>query len=132
MPSQSFHDLWIHLRKHFKGVGMRKLSALLLATFLGLGLCVSTASADAAKGQKLYLKFMKGPTGLNGAQFAAQHTQAEWEALCADGGAGFIEEYSAKFPDAEKFLKGKFKRFQPDICDFVINYASDSGNVPSC
>lgn len=111
---------------------MKKLTTLALAVALGLSLSVGTASADAAKGQKLYLKFMKAPTGLNGGQFAAQHTQAEWKALCENGGAGFVEEYSAKFPDAADFLKGKFSRFQQDICDFVINYASDSGNVPSC
>lgn len=111
---------------------MKKLATLALAAALGLGLSVSTASADAVKGQKLYLKFMKAPTGMNGGEFAAQHTQAQWQALCENNGAGFIEEYSAKFPDLEKFLKGNFSRFQPDICDFVINFASDSGNVPSC
>jgi hypothetical protein len=112
---------------------MRKMSALVLAAMLGLGLTVSTASADAAKGQKLYLKFMKGSTGLNGGEFATQQTMAEWKELCANSGAGLVDTYAAKFPDAADFLQGdRFKRFQPDICDFLIEYASDSGNVPAC
>ena len=110
---------------------MKKLATLALAAALGLGFSVSTASADVVKGQKLYLKFLKASTGMKGGEFASQHTQAEWKALCDNNGAGFIEEYSAKFPDAADFLNGNFKRFQPDICDFVINFASDSGNVPS-
>ncbi len=119
--------------KHTQEKKMRKITALALAIMVGLGLTVSTASADPARGQKLYLKFMKGPTGVNGAQFAAQHTIAEWKDLCANEGAGFIKEYSAKYPDAADFLGGaQFKRFQSDICDFVIHYAKDSGNVPAC
>ena len=112
---------------------MKRLVTLVLAVMLGLSMAVSTASADPAKGQKYYLKFMKKATGVNGAKFAAEHTQAEWKALFDGDGSAFIKEYSAKYPDAAEFLNGdKFKKFMPHIKDFAVEYASDSGNVPSC
>lgn len=111
---------------------MNKLTKFLFIAILGLGLAISSVSADAAKGQKLYLKFMKSSTGMNGAEFASERTMAEWKALCADNGKGFIDEYSERFPEMESFFKGRFDKFQSDICDFVINFANDSGNIPSC
>ena len=115
------------------GNGLKKLASIALASLLGLSMAVSTASADHARGQKLYLKFMKDATGIKGDAFAALHTISEWKKLCENEGSGFIKEISAKFPNASEFLKGaQFKKFQPDICDFVIHYAKDSGNVPSC
>lgn len=113
---------------------MKKLMAMLVMAFMMVGMVSTSAFADAAKGQKYYLKFLKKTTGITGAKFATQHTQAEWKALFADGGAKFIEEYSAKYPDAAEFFKGdKFKnKYMEHISDFAIEYASDSGNVPSC
>ena len=112
---------------------MKKLLALLVTAFFMASVVATSAFADPAKGQKYYLKFMKKTTGINGAKFAAQHTQAEWKTLFDGDAAAFIKEYSAKYPDAEKFLTGdKFKKFMPDIRDFAIEYANDSGNVPSC
>lgn len=112
---------------------MKRLVTFVLAVMLGLSMAVSTASADPAKGQKYYLKFMKKTTGLNGAKFAAQHTQAEWKTLFEGDAAAFIKEYSAAYPDAAEFLNSdKFQKFMPHIKDFAIEYANDSGNVPSC
>lgn len=107
---------------------MKKFASLLLAIFLGLSFVTTTAMADAAKGQKLYLKYMKKILGMNGAKFAAQHTQDEWEELFEDDAAGFKKKFGPnKFFDGEKF-----KKIAPHIKDFAIEYASDSGNVPSC
>lgn len=112
---------------------MKKILTLLISSFLLVGVVSSSALADAAKGQKYYLKFFKKKTGLNGAKFATQHTQDEWKALFDNNAAGFIQTYSKKFPAMEKFLNGKkFKKYMPHIKDFVVEYASDSGNVPSC
>ncbi|AHJ14488.1 hypothetical protein [Sulfurospirillum multivorans] len=112
---------------------MKKLIGLLVSAFFIVGLLSTNALADAAKGQKYYLKYMKNDSGMNGAKFAAQHTQGEWKALFDGKGEKFIAEYSAKFPTLDAFLKGeKFQKFMPDIRDFCIEFASDSGNVPSC
>ena len=113
---------------------MKKLLSILLATFLLVGVVSSSAFADAAKGQKYYLKFFKKKTGLNGAKFATKHSQDEWRAYFANDAEKFIAEFSKTYPKMEKFLLGgKFKsKYSKHIADFCIEYANDSGNVPSC
>ncbi len=113
---------------------MKKILGILITSFLLVGVMSSSALADAAKGQKYYLKFLKKKTGLNGAKFATQHTQDEWKALFANDSEKFIEKYSKQYPKLDKFFNGaKFKtKYSKHIADFCIEYASDSGNVPSC
>lgn len=112
---------------------MKKVIGLLITAFFIVGLMSTNALADAAKGQKYYLKYMKNDSGLNGAKFASQHTQAEWKALFDGKAEKFVAKYSAKYPSLDGFLKSdKFEKFMPDIKDFCIEFASDSGNVPSC
>jgi len=113
---------------------MKKILGVLLASFLLVAVMSSSALADAAKGQKYYLKFFKKKTGLNGAKFATMHTQDEWKALFANSAEQFIVEYSKTYPKMEKFLSSdKFKsKYSKHIADFCIEYANDSGNVPSC
>ena len=113
---------------------MKKLFGILITCFLLVGVIGTSSFADAGKGQKYYLKFLKKKTGMNGAKFATGHTQSEWKELFANGGAGFISEYSSKYPNLKNFFNGdKFKsKYMKHIADFCIEYASDSGNVPSC
>ena len=112
---------------------MKKVMSFIASTLMVVGLLSTSALADAAKGQKYYLKYMKKDSGLNGAKFAAEHTQAEWKALFDGKAEKFVAEYSKKYPGLEGFLKGdKFEKFMPDIRDFCIEFASDSGNVPAC
>ena len=112
---------------------MKKVLGLLVSAFLVVGIMSTSAMADSAKGQKYYLKYMKDASGMNGAKFAALHTQAEWKALFDGKGEKFVAEMSTKYPGLESFLKGdKFEKFMPDIRDFCVEFASDSGNVPSC
>jgi hypothetical protein len=61
------------------------------------------------------------------------HSQDEWEELFEDKGELFILKYSKTYPKAEKFLQNpkSWKKLQ-HIRDFAIEYANDSGNVPSC
>jgi hypothetical protein len=56
--------------KKIKRIKMKKVIGLLVSAFLLLGLMSTSAMADAAKGQKYYLKYMKDGSGLNGAKFA--------------------------------------------------------------
>ena len=67
---------------------------------------------------------------------AGKPTQANIKAQAAyekSGSTLSVAEMSKKFPGLESFLKGdKFEKFMPDIKDFCIEFASDSGNVPSC
>lgn len=90
----------------------------------------STANADIKKGQKAYLKQCKKCHG-NGTKGAAMKTQEEWAAAFADDGAGFKAWH--KGTKGEKYAEGKkFKKYAEHLKDFLYEYASDSGNVPSC
>lgn len=104
---------------------MTTMTKLATAALLGLAMLSTTATADVKKGQKLYMKKMKAVCGFSGAKFAAKHTQDEWEAI---HGAGKFAEEAAKICPGLK-LKDSYV---PHIYDFSYEYASDSGNVPSC
>ena len=104
---------------------MKNVMKLATAALLGVAVLSTTATADVKKGQKLYMKKMKAACGFSGAKFAQKHTQDEWEAI---NGAGKFAEEAAKICPGLK-LKDKYV---PHVYDFAYEYASDSGNVPSC
>ena len=104
---------------------MTNFTKLALTALLGATLMTTTASADAAKGQKLYVKKLKAPCKMLGSDFAAKHSQDEWEKIKEDG----------KMADEiAKICKGASikDKLIPFIYDFAYEYANDSGNVPSC
>jgi len=104
---------------------LKKLLTLAFAAIVGLSF-VSTASfAGTAKGQKLFIKKMKKPCGFSGGVMAKKHTQAEWKAI---QDAGTLNDEMIKFCPKAKPLKEKYVSH---VYDFLYNYASDSGNVPS-
>jgi len=104
---------------------MKKLLTLIFVAIVGLSF-VSTASfAGTAKGQKLFIKKMKKPCGFNGGVMAKKHTQDEWKAIYD---AGKMNDELIKICPKAKPLKEKYVSH---VFDFMYNYASDSGNVPS-
>ena len=107
-----------------------KKSTTLLLSVLAFAALATNASADIKKGQKTYLKTCKKCHG-NGTKGASMKTQEEWEELFAEGGELIIEKHEGS--KAEKFFGGKkFKKSAPHLKDFLYQYGSDSGNVPSC
>ena len=104
----------------------------LLAVCAVATLISAPAFADAAKGQKLYQKKLKELCGKSGAVFAATHTQDEWQEAKDEG--KLTEIMTGSCEAGKSFFEGeKFEsKYQTHIFDFVYNYASDSGNVPSC
>jgi hypothetical protein len=104
---------------------MTKMTKLAVAALLGLAVVSTTASADAGKGKKLYMKYLKSKCGFSGAKFAAKHTQGEWEKI---KGAGQFADEIAKVCNGAK-VKDKYL---DNVYDFAHEFASDSGNVPSC
>jgi hypothetical protein len=106
---------------------MKKLTTFAVAALLGLAMVSTTASADVARGQKIFAKNLKAPCGMTGAKFAAKHTQDQWEAI-KDGGK-FGAELKKICPKAATKYDEKWTN---DLYDFSYEYASDSGNVPSC
>ncbi len=113
-----------------KGERMKKLLGAIFIAILGLSFVSTSAFADAAKGQKLYVKKLKKAckkSGIdNGGVLAKKHTQAEWKAA---NDAGKLNAEIKKFCPKAKDLK---KKYLKHIYDFLYNFASDSGNVPSC
>ncbi len=109
---------------------MKKQTSVLMAAIVALGLMSTTASADIKKGQKGYLKTCKKCHG-NGTKGASMNTQDGWDALFADEAKMIIEKHAGT--KGEKFFNGKkFKKLAPHLRDFLWQYGSDSGNVPSC
>lgn len=100
----------------------------LLAALIALVLMGTVASADATKGQKLYTKKLKSACGITGAAMAGKHSQDEWEKIMEDGKISI--EIKTICPDVkDKAIKEKYLEH---YFDFFYEYASDSGNVPSC
>ncbi len=105
---------------------MNKIVKVALAATLLLSIGATTASADSAKGQKLYKKKLKSACGISGAAMAGKFSQEEWE----DKKASLAEEIKHICPSVkDKALKDKYL---PHYFDFFHNFANDSGNVPSC
>ena len=105
---------------------MNKLLKLVLAGAIALAMSTTVASADVAKGQKLFSKKLKKACGMSGAKMAAKHSQDEWEGL-KDGLSDEIKKICPKIKG--KSLKSKYLGH---YYDFFYEYANDSGNVPSC
>lgn len=107
---------------------MKRLGKIILGASLIIGVSITTASADVVKGQKLFAKKLKSTCNMTGAKFAAKHTQDEWSSIMNAGkfkdeinnicGAGAADDIKDSWIE--------------HIYDFSHNYASDSGNVPSC
>ncbi|MFT7004519.1 MAG: hypothetical protein ACJAWW_001877 [Sulfurimonas sp.] len=107
---------------------MNKLLKLVLASVVLLAMSTTVASADVAKGQKLYLKKLKGSCNMNGAKMATKHSQADWKKI--GKGNGLAAELKKQCPTVkDKALKGKYLEH---YYDFFFEYANDSGNVPAC
>ena len=103
---------------------MNKLLKLAFTSAVALSLTTTIASADVAKGQKLFSKKLKKACGISGAKMAAKHSQDEWEAKKDS----LADEIKTICPKVKK-VKGKYL---PHFYDFFYEYANDSGNVPSC
>ncbi len=80
--------------------------------------------ADPLKGQKIYSKRLKKVCGINGGEFARKHTQKEWIQIQNSG--KLAEEITSICKGAK--IKEKYLL---DLGAFFIQFANDSGNVPS-
>ena len=109
---------------------MKKQTSVLMAIIVALGLMSTSASADIKKGQKGYLKTCKKCHG-NGTKGASMKTQDEWTQLFADDGALIVKKHAGTKGE-DFFSSDKFKKLAPHLKDFLFQYGSDSGNVPSC
>ncbi len=101
-----------------------------ITTLLIITLAALSAQADIHKGKKAYLKQCKKCHG-NGGKGAAMKTQAEWTAAFENDAQGFKAWH--KGTRGEKYVHGKkFKKYSGHLKDFLFEYGSDSGNIPTC
>ena len=86
---------------------------------------ITTLSAEVLKGQTIYKKYLqKKCKNISGANFAAKHSQDEWEEIYDAGALGSeIKSICG--------VKGFDEKFLPHIYDFVYEYANDSAKVPT-
>ncbi len=105
---------------------MKKIVYALFVLLVAVGFVSTPVFADVNKGQKIFIKLMKKPCGLNGGEMAKKHTQEEWKAINDAGELN--KELLKKCPNAKPLND----RYVPHVYDFLYNYASDSGNVPAC
>lgn len=107
---------------------MKKFILGLWVIFMSFG-----AYADAAKGQQYYLEYLRPYFGYNGQEFAAQHLKVEWKRYFKKDAKSFIKEYSKKHPESADYLASdEFQKIAPDIADFAMKYAADSGELAAC
>ncbi len=110
---------------------MKKVTSALMAGTMVLGLFATAVNADIKKGQKAYLKKCKKCHG-NGTKGAAMKTQKEWE-HAFENDATIFRDWHKSDTKAMKFINSKkFKKLAPHLKDFLYEYGSDSGNIPSC
>lgn len=102
---------------------MKKLSLILASLFI---FSASSFADDVDKGQKVYLKVLKQRCGVSGAKFAIYHTQNEWTTMKEEG--KIIEGIKEKCPKVPDLSEEQ----QNYLFAFFNEFASDSGNVPSC
>lgn len=99
---------------------------LVVISMLSLVVFSSNTYASSSKGQKIVIKKLKKDCGFDGGKLALKHTQDEWSDIIKDGNLGAeIKKICPK----SKPLKLKYIGH---VGDFLFEYASDSGNVPSC
>lgn len=91
-------------------------------------------SAATYKGQKIYIESCKECHG-GGQEFAGSKKQRTWEKLMDNKGEKLanIHLSSKKAANSWEYFKSRtFTKNARHIEDFLVEYASDSGNVPAC
>jgi len=81
---------------------------------------------DAIKGKEIFVNRIKFYCDISDDRFLPIHTQDEWEAIAQAG--KFKEEVLKICPKLKDIYKDKWSA---DLYQFVYEYASDSGNIPS-
>jgi len=87
---------------------------------------IDMSMGDATKGKEIFVNRIKFHCDISDDRFLPIHTQDEWEAIAQAG--KFKEEILKICPKLKEIYKDKWSA---DLYQFVYEYASDSGNIPS-
>ena len=106
---------------------MKIITKLALTALLGSALLSTAQAGNINKGQSIYGKKIKAHCGnKTGGEFAATFTQAQWQEALKAG--KFEAKLKEVCPDVKKYKE----KWTPHIFEFANEYASDTGNEPSC
>lgn len=86
------------------------------------------------KGHILYVKQCKKCHG-QGQVFITSKNQATWERMMSNNGepVAKLHLYSEDAKEVHDYFGSRaWQRHANDLRDFMVEYASDSGNVPAC
>lgn len=114
---------------------LKKISVLLFTTVI----VSSSLSASVYKGHALFQKKCLSCHG-KALEFVIDKTTDEWKEVMKDNGNQLllihIKEFSSSTNEEVKALKYfKGKRFPKNVKhykDFLLEYSSDTGNIPAC
>jgi len=77
------------------------------------------------EGEQLFIKHLQGPCQLSASEFAAKHTQEEWEAIVQAG------EFEAEVFRICPIIKEHYRmEWSPSLYQFAYTYAYDTGDLP--
>lgn len=107
---------------------MKNITKLALTALFGFAMMTTAVNAgNINKGQKIYSKKIKGQCAdKTGGEFAAAFKQAEWQAALESG------KFEAKVKEFCLTLEDYKEKWTPHLFEFANEYASDTGNEPSC
>lgn len=91
-------------------------------------------SAATYKGQKVYIESCKECHG-GGQELAGGKKQRAWEKLMDNKGERLADIHTSSKkaqPSWEYFKSRGYSKDAKHLEDFLVEYASDSGNVPAC
>ncbi len=108
---------------------MKSITKLTLTSMVAFMVFSSPLVADANKGRITFLKKYKKDCNMKtGTKFTRIHTQDQWENIF--GAGNFENEFYKLCPNVKKGTITKDE--VPHLYDFAYDFASDSGNIPSC
>jgi cytochrome c len=109
---------------------MKNQMSVLIGILFIFGFASTSIASGIQKGQKTYFKKCKICHG-NGTQGSSMQTQSKWTKLFNNNAEKIIKAHNNT--DAKEYFNGeRFIKRAPYLKEFLWQYGSDSGNVPSC
>ncbi len=106
---------------------MKKMFKISFVVLFGSAMFFTSATAGNINiGQKIFGTKLKDACGVDGAKFAKNHTQKEWQAIYDNG--GLEKEVKTLCPKVENYNE----KWNDHLFSFVNEYAKGSGNELTC
>ena len=114
---------------------MKKMLLTLISLVLTLNMVSFAAQAgDVTKGKEAYIKHLEPLfDDAKGSDITTAYMKVEWKKMFKKEAKRFIKTFSKKYPKSETFLKSEeFQKIAQDLKAFMMKYAADAGELPSC